>query len=461
MADPVVQAASEVIGGPRGRYASSRWLPWVKVAALLSLLTAIPVGLGILLRVPCLRTGFTGDGQFWNACYSDLPNTFRDSAVKNGLSAFLQGGAGAPTTGQPPLTGLLLTAVASVVPSDELANGLSTRVAWYFALWSVLVTLMLLGIVWLVASSARMPFSAAHVALSPVVALAGFVSADLLGVLLASAGLWAWSRRRPALAGVLFGLAISARTYPVLILLAIGLLALRSGHLRAFAQTAVRALITFGVVVVGLWVLNPEAAVSSYQAWSSAGAGYGSPWLLPQLAGHPLPAGAVTALAVAGWLLAVLVGAVLALSSARRPTVAEVSLVMVALVLVTGKSFTVQSSLWLVPLIAWCALQWRDHLIWAGAEALNFVAVWLNIAGINTPDRGLPAAWYAFFSMLRVVAVLWLVAVVWLRARDRWWPATVVPADVAEGADGPQREEADELAGPMTGADDRVLVRFS
>ncbi|MDN5768912.1 MAG: hypothetical protein L0H78_24285, partial [Humibacillus sp.] len=461
MADPVVQAASEVIGGPRGRYATSRELPWVKVAALVSLLTSIPVGLGILLRVPCLRTGFAGDSQFWNACYSDLPNTFRDSAVKNGLAAFLQGGAGAPTTGQPPLTGLLLTAVASVVPADGLANGLSSRVAWYFALWSVFITLLLLGIVWLVASSARMPFSAAHVALSPVVALAGFVSSDLLGVLLATAGLWAWSRRRVALAGVLFGLAISARTYPVLIVLAIGLLALRSGHLRAFAHLTVRALVTFGVVVAALWVLNPEAAVSSYQAWASAGAGYGSPWLLPQLAGHPLPAGAVTALAVAGWLVAALAGAVLALSSARRPTVAEVSLVMVALVLVTGKSFTVQSSLWLVPLIAWCAVQWRDHLIWAGAEMLNFVAVWLNIAGINTPDRGLPAPWYAFFSMLRVVAVLWLVVVVWLRAHDRWWPATLPPADdadAADGADEPEREEADDLAGPMAGADDRVLV---
>ncbi len=453
MADPVVQAAAEVIGGPRGRYASAPALPWVKVAALLSLLTAVPVGLGILLRVPCLRTGFTGDGQFWSACYSDLPNTFRDSPVKNGLAAFLQGGDGAPTTGQPPLTGLLLTAVASLVPGDGLNHGLSTRVAWYFAIWSVVLTLLLLGIVWLVASSARSPFSAAHVALSPVVALAGFVSADLLGVLLASAGMWAWGRRRPALAGVLFGLAISARSYPVLILLAIGLLALRSGHLRAFAHTAVRALVTFGVVVAALWVLNPEAAVSSYQAWTTTEAGYGSPWLLPQLAGHPLPTGAVTALAVAGWVIALLVGAVLALSSARRPTVAEVSLVMVALVLVTGKAFTVQSSLWLVPLVAWCALQWRDHLIWAGAEALNFVAVWLNIAGINTPDRGLPAAWYAFFSMLRVVAVLWLVVVVWLRARDRW--------SSRDEGDPDSIEDADDLAGPLTGAEDRVIVRFS
>jgi uncharacterized membrane protein len=284
------------------------------------------------------------------------------------------------------------------------------------------------------------------VALSPVVALAGFISADLLGVVLASAGMWAWAKRRPTLAGVFLGLAIGARSYPVLILVAIGLLCVRSGRLLEFARTAGYALLVFGALLAGIWLLNPAAAGSAYQGWASAGAGYGSPWLLPQLAGHALADGAVTALAVVGWIAALVAGAVLALSSARRPTIAEVSLVMVSLVLVTGKSFTVQSSLWLVPLIAWCAMQWRDHLIWAGAEALNFVAVWLTIAATTVSDRGMPAAWYAFFSMLRVVAVLWLAAVIWLRARERW---------------GRSEPDPDDLAGPMTGCEDRLIVRFT
>jgi len=440
--DPVVTAASEVIGGPRGRYAAARELPWVLTAAVLSGLTAVTVGIGMLLRAPCLRTGFTGDTQFWSACYADLPAAYRDANVKAGVAAYLQGGQGAPVTGQPPLTGLALTAVASLVPDGSLR----TRAAWYFALWAVLLTLLVLVIVWLVASSARHPISAAHVALSPVVALAGFISADLLGVALATAGMWAWSRRSLTLAGVFLGLAVGARSYPVLILLAIGLLSVRSGRLRDFGRTAGYALLVFGALLSGLWLLNPGAAASAYQGWASAGAGYGSPWLLPQLAGQALPEGAVTALAVIGWVVALVAGAVLALSSARRPTIAEVSLVMVALVLVTGKSFTVQSSLWLVPLVAWCALQWRDHLIWAGAESLNFVAVWLMIAATTVPDRGMPAAWYAFFSMVRVVSVLWLAAAVWLRARERW------------GHSGP---DPDDLAGPMTSEPDRLIVRFT
>jgi uncharacterized membrane protein len=414
-------------------------------AAILTALAALPLGFGILFRAPCIRTHWTGTEQFWTACYADLPNAYRDAGLSGGIAAYLQGGPDAPVTGQPPLTGLLLTLVASLVPDGREG----TRIAWYFALWAVLITILVLAVTWLVASSARRPWVAAHIALSPVVALVAFISADAVGVALATAGLWAWGRRHTTSAGVLLGLAIAARSYPVLILVAIGLLALRAGRLRDYRRTAGYAVLVALAVWAAVWLLNPSAAASAYSGWASAGAGYGSPWLLPQLAGHPFPTGLVTALAVTGWVVALLLGSVLALSSARRPTVAEVSLVMVAIVLVTGKSFTVQSALWLVPLVALAAVPWRDHLIWAGAEAVNFVAVWLVIAANTVPDRGLPSSWYAVFAMIRVVAVLWLIASVWFRARDRFGPL------------GGSRAEPDDLAGPMAGAEDAVLVRFA
>ena len=113
--------------------------------------------------------------------------------------------------------------------------------------------------------------------------------------------------------------------------------------------------------------------------------------------------------------------------------------------LVTGTALPPQASLWLLPLIALVGLRWRDHLIWAGVEAASFVAVWLYIAGLTTPDRGLPGRDYAVFVLARVAAILYLAVRVWLGAARR---------GVAEV------DEVDELAGPMRGAPDRVLVRL-
>ena len=88
-----------------------------------------------------------------------------------------------------------------------------------------------------------------------------------------------------------------------------------------------------------------------------------------------------------------------------------------------------------------------------GAEALNFIAVWLTIAATTVPDRGLPPAWYSFFSMLRVVAVLWLAAVVWLRARERWTGLTPTTRRCTRSTTSPARWPAPTTASSSASAD--------
>ena len=94
-------------------------------------------------------------------------------------------------------------------------------------------------------------------------------------------------------------------------------------------------------------------------------------------------------LAVAGWVLALSLGAAVALSAPHRPTIAEVSLIVVGVVLLTGRSLPVQASLWLLPLVALAGLRWRDHLVWATGELLYFVAIWLYLGGTSDAARAL------------------------------------------------------------------------
>jgi Glycosyltransferase family 87 len=487
--DPVAAAASEVIGGPLGRYAAparhtvrSLWQP---ATAVLLGLTSLTVAFGLLQKAHCFSKGWNTPDQFWHACYSDLPLVYQT----NGLGHTMPYLPGAQHLDQPLITGVVMWLVGLVVPDGSAV----VQQQWYFALSAVLITVLAMILVAVtVASVPSTPWRAAHIALSPVLVLAGLVSIDLLGVLLASLALWAWGRSRVLLAGVVLGLAISARTYPLVLLVAIGLLAVRCGKVPAWRRLAATTLATWFAVSLPWLVMNADGLLSVYRSWWQAGASYGSVWVVPSLLGHGLSGGVVTWLPVAGWLFALVVGALFALSLDRRPTVAEISLVMLVIVLVTGKAVPVQAGLWLLPLIALVGMQWRDHLIWAGFEATYFVAVWLYIAGLSKPDRGLPVRWYSTLLLLRLAAMLFLVVQVWRVARSRPPAAPEQAVDESEPFDevGSADEEAetagggafdkaelpdevalvdeeaepleeiDPLAGPMTGAPDAVLVRF-
>ena len=450
--DPVVAAASQLVGGPLGRYAAparhaarSAWQP---VAAVLVGLSSLTVALGVLQKAPCLNRGWNTPDQFWHGCYSDLPVSYLSAGLNNAMPYL----PGAKPLDQPLISGLVMWLVGLAVPDGSSL----VRQQWYFALWAVLITVIVMALVAVIAASVpRAPWRAAHVALSPVLLLAGLVSVDLLGVLLASMALLAWGRNRVTLAGVLFGLAISARSYPLVLLVAIGLLAVRSGRVGAWRRLAGTALATWLALSLPWLVVNADGLLSVYRTWWRSGPSYGSVWLVPSLMGRGLAQGVLTEFAVAGWLIAVLVGALFALSLDRRPSVAEVSLVMLLIVLLTGKALPVQAGLWLLPLIALVGLKWRDQLIWAGFEATYFMAVWLYIAGLSKPDRGLPSGIYSVLLALRLAALMFVLVQVWRAARSRR------PATPSEPEAAIPQDECDPLAGPMAGAPDRVLVRFS
>lgn len=445
-------------------------------------LSSLTVAFGVLQKAHCFSKGWSNPDQFWHACYSDLP-------VSAGIGQAMPYVSGAQPLDQPVISGLVMWVVGLAVPDGSVM----VRQQWYFALWVVLVTVMVMALVAVTAASVpSAPWRAAQVALSPVLVLVALVSVDLLGVLLASAALLAWGRNKIPLAGFLLGLAISARSYPLVLLAAIGLLAVRSDRVRAWRRFAGATLATWFAVSLPWLVLNADGLLSVYRAWWRGGASYGSAWIVPSFLGHGLPQGRVTAFALGGWLIALVVGAIFALSLDRRPTVAEISLVMLVIVVVTGKAVPVQAALWLLPLIALVGLKWRDHLIWAGFEATYFVVVWLYIAGLAKPDRGLPSGLYSTVLGLRLAAWLFVLVQVWRVARSRL-PVAVTEADEAGSAEfepgefepgeagefepgepraddsepgsGPVdtglEDEVDSLAGPMAGAPDQVLVRFS
>ena len=439
-----------VAGGPLGRHASARATSWL--ATVLPLLVAVSatMALSVLERAHCIQKGWAGSDQFWHACFSDLPAQYQIGNLDQGLAAYV-GGEGARAD-HPVLTGSAMAWLGGLVPDGAFLD--QTR--WYFALWALFGTVLALAIVGFTAASRpRNAALAVHVALSPVLLLAAMVSSDLFGVALVSAGIWAWSRRHPVAAGVLLGLAVTARTYPLLVLLALVLLGLRTGRLPAVGRTLVAAAGAVAVVLLPFLVGHPV----------------GDPALDPGLVGQRRRSGfGVDAAPAPRCVAADLRDDARGPRGARRragrrrglrpehraspdprrgvpgpgragPAVRQgLSRAVLAVARPAGRP--VRGALARPPL-------------WAAAEALHFVAVWLYVAGLSTPDRGLPAGWYAAFLVLRVLAVGHLVWRVWRTAAVR--PAeplaepTLRRAPRARGRD-VRRPTLDAAPTPHTGS---------
>lgn len=406
--DPVARLGSEIAGGPVGRHARSGLQGGVWAASVLSLLGSAVLALGVLQKNHCVRSGWGVPDSLWRMCYSDL------AAAGQVSPSGPYSGAG-PGQNQPVLTGLLTWILQRLVPPGM--QGL-TRQQVFFALACIVVLLcvaaMVVAIVWATPDD---PWSAAHVAISPVLVTSALVSLDLFGVALMTVGIAAWLRGRPALAGVLLGAAVMARSFPLLVIFAIALVCARDAEFARLRRFLVAAGATVALCL-GVTAALGGSPLDPYRAWLEARPGYGSLWRVVEIvAGVTISAGTTTVLTIGGWVLALAAGAWLAWRH-RSLGVVPLSVVMLVVTMWTATANPVQEATWLLPFLAFAAVGWATHLLWAGAELLAFAATWLFVAALYDPGRGLPGGWYAFFAVLRLVALAALAAWIVHRARS-------------------------------------------
>ncbi len=443
-----------VVGGPLGRHASARARSWLATVAPLLVVSTGAVALGIAQRAHCVAAGWNGSDQFWHGCFSDLPALYRIGNLHAGVGGYLATSGQTAQLDHPVLTGAVMALVGGLVPEGSVLD--QTR--WYFGIWAVLAAILVAATVYLTAASRpRHVADAALVAASPLLVLVPLVSADIVGVTLVAAGLWAWASRRPVLAGAARPGRGGAHVPPP-----------RAARARAARPAAGRlagvwralggAAAGLGLVLLPFLVSNPEAILRPYAAWWRAEAGLGGMWIIPQLLGHALPSGAVTALAIAGLVVAVLAGAAFALGSARRPTSPR-------------SRWSSWPSPWsparATPCRRRCGCsRWppcaasAGATTWSGSGRGPALRDGVGLRGRAQQGRPRPApGWYAVFVALRVAAVLYLAWRVWHTAALR--PAHE-PQEEWPGVEPDPDSDAvvDELAGPFTDAPDRLIVRL-
>ena len=288
-----------------------------------------------------------------------------------------------------------------------------------FALLALLSTWLLAGV------DRRRPWDAAAFALSPALALTGLVNWDMLAVALVAGALWAWSRDRPVLTGVLVGLGTATKLYPLFLLGGVLVICLRHRRLRDFGVVVAAAVAAWVVVDLPALLTGPTEWKVFWTFNSARGADLGSLWLVVEQAldtSSSSFAFDVHTINVWSWALFGLwcAGvAALGLTAPATPRLAQLGLLVVAGFLVVNKVYSPQYVLWLLPLAVLARPRWRDLLVWQAGEVLYFAAVWWYLGGFLAPAAGGDAGFYWAAVLVRVAAELYLVGMV---ARDIWSP---------------------------------------
>ena len=386
------------------------------MASALMVMGAAMLALGVFQKGHCLVKGWVDPDQFWRACYSDIVVV----NVSSGLADRALPYSGDNPTDQPLGVGLVMWAMSLVSPHS---GGDLTAQQWIFGLWALIaMVLIAAGVFALVAIAPHRPWQAAHLAVSPVIAVLALVSVDLCAVVLVIWALWAWHRHHPVACGTLLGLAFLFRPFPLIFVLAIVLLALRSGRTHRGMQVLVSAAVATLALYVPFLLIVGDPLLTAPRRWLSSAPGNGALSMIPSLNGLSFSATIALVVSLAGWVVATLIGWWLvrralpqgaATTYISVHTVVAVAAPMMLIVILTASTVSVQTGLWVLPFLALSTLPWRDHLLWAAVEIVHFEAVWLHIGFSADPGRGLPGDAYSLSIAARAMMWSWVLLRVW------------------------------------------------
>lgn len=403
--------------------------------------------LGFLNKAACRAGAWNvGVGQYQAHCYTDIYPLYFGEGLWHNQAPYLS-----HPVEYPVLIGGAMQAVSWLVRpiSDPYVRGRE-----FFDITVVLLTLCaiagVLATAYLAGRSRR--WTALLVALSPGLILASFINWDMIAMALTAVAMAAWAARRGVLAGVLFGLAIATKFYPIVLLGGLFLLCLRAGRLRSFWTTAAATAAAWLVVNIPVAIVALAGWSRFYRLNSTRGADWGSIWYFFEVEHAPvlggLHVGTLNLVSLLLFAVGCLLIGLLTLAAPRRPRVPQVLFLILAVFLLVNKVWSPQYVIWLVPLVVLARPRLWSWAVWQVAEIGYFFAIWAYLIPFAQPGApgsiGTGLYFTALLARFGTVALLCALVI-----RDILRPGQ----DVVRAAG-----EDDPAGGILDGADDVVVL---
>jgi uncharacterized membrane protein len=357
---------------------------WAGSVTALVLASLVGSGLGFLNKAACRAGAWNvGAEQFQAHCYTDIYPLYFGEGLWKGQIPYLD-----HPVEYPVLIGAAMQAAAW--PVHWITNPEIRGREFFDVTVAGLVICALIGVLATAVLAGRTRrWTALLVALSPALILGSFINWDMIAMALTALAMVAWARKRGVAAGILFGLAVATKFYPIVLLGALFLLCLRAGRLREFRVTGISAAVAWLVVNVPVAALNFTGWERFYQLSSSRGADWGCIWYFFEVERWPvvdnLDVSQLNGVTLVLFVLAAALIALLTLAAPRRPRVGQVFFLILAAFLLVNKVWSPQYVIWLVPLVVLARPRLWSYLLWQIAEVGYFFAIWAYLITVSSP----------------------------------------------------------------------------
>lgn len=412
LTEPAARGWVEFLGGPMGRFAqigrSKFWTPLRTIFAL----AYVFIGLGALSKSNCamgklddagvMQVNWDGNRQYTSFCYNDIlplyggrgldqPGFVYDfSWVEGDLTRYME---------YPVLAGLFQQFCAFISRNTYFAvSRILPESGWYFY-----VTVLILAAIWVV--TARMVAELAGnriwdtllVVGSPLLIMHLFTNWDIPSIFFVVAAMLAVRNKKYWLAGVLIGAGTAFKLWPLFILGAYLVLAIRKRNFVPFLKMVATTALTWAAVNLPVYLHNPEAwnefnrlntdrgwewttiyaVINRVFGWSGFDSGEGAPVIL----------NTVTLVLFLAGCAAVLV---LGLKAPRTPRVAELFVLIVGFFLLFNKVWSPQYSIWFIVPAVLALPYWRLLLSWMTVDMMVWPVLMWHMMGED--QKGAPGA---------------------------------------------------------------------
>ncbi|MEO3931114.1 glycosyltransferase 87 family protein [Micromonosporaceae bacterium B7E4] len=428
--DGFVRGLSEAIGGPigahvsgverRGTQASGRF--WTAARIVLAL-TCLTLALHWVQKSPCQDGAWQNNVQYTRFCYTDVLALYYAEGLNEGKVPYRD-----HPVEYPVVTGYFMGALGLPVHNIGVDRPEINQAQWFYNLNALVLGALAVATVAMILSlRRRRPWDAAMFALSPALLVTATVNWDLLAIGLAAIGMYAWAKRQPLAAGILLGLATSAKLWPLFVLWPLFLLGLRTARVKEMLVTISSAVVTIVAVNLPVAILYPDNWRRFFDLNSERAVDWGTLWYIGRYLDSKWNSGSPGDQGPFQWLsnniptlntvsyalitLAFLAIGALALFAKRRPRLAALVFLMVAAFLIFSKVWSQQFNLWLLPLLVLARPRWGAFLAWQFAEVGYFVAFYGELLGAGG-KQVFPEGVFVFAATLRLTTVVVLCVLV-------------------------------------------------